>query len=682
MQSIGNIYGRTSTHAFSFKVSNKVSKWDYIIVKHAEVGPVLGQVIEIRRSAAEEIAECMIVGFRTERGFLRKPKTPLSPGSEVFHADDGFIKDTLGLVKSGLYLGLLEGKDNLRTFLDPQKLITKHLAVLAKSGSGKSYAIGVILEELLNFGVPVVIVDPHGEYSTIKYPNSHPEDSKYFKNYGIQAKGYASQMREYAVNIQLNTEAQQLKLQIPDTPFKLGEVIPFKLSNAQKGLLYNVVNGLIDKKARFDFQDVVQELEMNESVAKWRLINGMQNLEKTNLFSFSPTAPSELVKSGQLSIVNLRGAPTELQEIAVSALVSDLFEQRKLENVPPFFLIIEEAHNFCPERGFGEARSSKILRAVASEGRKFGLGLCIISQRPGRVDKNVLSQCTSQISLQVTNPNDLKAIAHSFEGVTAETEREIKNLPVGKALVIGSADYPIFVDVRVRKSQHGGRAKAFEMEQKEPSAVESRDMIYMFMPRVSQKDVEVLEARSLKSAVMVLQPCLVVNCSVGSKNVQLVFDLQEMKIYTLSNKLNALKIPAHLVRLSPMQRKVLGAAGTGAAISEVFMKSGLGFSEVESVVRGLVEKGLLQVNGKRVSAAGITNASKLATLHFLDKPRYVEAPRVETRAIKLAESQVLDFLSMFGVNVIGKKVCYLPFWKVKSKEDKIVDGFGYSLILA
>ncbi len=698
MDPIGKISGRTSTDAFSFKIVTKVSKWDYITIEHPDVGSVLGQVIEIIRSTEEAVAKCMIIGYRTERGFLRKPRTPFAPGSEVFHASDEAIKHTLGLVTAGLYIGLLEGKENLKTFIDPRKLITKHLAILAKSGAGKSYTVGVILEELTAFGVPVVVLDPHGEYSSMRHANSHPDDSKYFKNYDIQPQGFGAQVQEYALNTALNTSARQIKLKIPNSPYKLGEIMPFKLSNAQKGLLYNIVNDLVDKKGRFDFNDIIEGLEMNESVAKWRLISGLRNLEKTNLFSFSPTPMGELVRPQQISIINFKGAPIELQEIAVSALVSELFEERKLENISPFFLIIEEAHNYCPERGFGEAKSSKVLRTVASEGRKFGLGISIISQRPGRVDKNVLSQCTSQISLQVTNPNDLKAISRSFEGVTAETEREIKNLPVGKALVIGAADYPIFVDIRVRKSQHGGRAKTFDMIKQEPvsqtisseistptvtAVSQPKNMIYMFMPRITQKDIEALEARNLKSAVMVLQPCLSVNCAFGSRNVHLVFDLQEMKIYMLTDKLKAIRIPSSLSALSPMQRKVLAAAGSGSSMSEVFMKSGLGFSEVESVVSRLAQAGLLQVSGKQVRASGITNTANLAKLHFMDKAQYLETPRVELRDIKLAENQILGFLSASGIKAIGKRVSYLPFWKVQTNSgSKIVDGYGYSLNLS
>jgi DNA helicase HerA-like ATPase len=74
-----------------------------------------------------------------------------------------------------------------------------------------------------------------------------------------------------------------------------------------------------------------------------------------------------------------------------------------MDKIPPFMLVVEEAHNFCPERGFEKAISSNIMRTIASEGRKFGLGMMVISQRPARVDKNVISQCNTQIILRVTN---------------------------------------------------------------------------------------------------------------------------------------------------------------------------------------------------------------------------------------------------------------------------------------
>ena len=118
-------------------------------------------------------------------------------------------------------------------------------------------------------------------------------------------------------------------------------------------------------------------------------------------------------------------------------------------------MVIEEAHNYCPQNE--NTLCKKSLSTIASEGRKFGLGLMVISQRPAKIDKNVLSQCGTQIVLKVTNPNDLKAIAASMEGLTAGMEQDIQGLPIGTALVVGSGiQTPMLVEVRPRESKHGG----------------------------------------------------------------------------------------------------------------------------------------------------------------------------------------------------------------------------------
>ncbi|MEM3428860.1 MAG: ATP-binding protein, partial [Thermoplasmatales archaeon] len=122
----------------------------------------------------------------------------------------------------------------------------------------------------------------------------------------------------------------------------------------------------------------------------------------------------------------------------------------------PLLVVVEEAHNFAPQQG--KAFSSKIMRTVASEGRKFGFGMLVVSQRPAKVDKNVLSQCGTQLILKITNPNDLKAIGSSVEGLTAASLDEIQRLPVGTALVASpELPTPIFVEVRPRETDDGGK---------------------------------------------------------------------------------------------------------------------------------------------------------------------------------------------------------------------------------
>ena len=109
-----------------------------------------------------------------------------------------------------------------------------------------------------------------------------------------------------------------------------------------------------------------------------------------------------------------------------------------MNTIPPGMLVVEEAHNYAPEKGFSKTLSSDILRTIASEGRKFGLGMMVISQRPARVDKNVLSQCGTQIIMKVTNPNDLKAISKGLEGVSSYVEDELMRLPPGVATLVST----------------------------------------------------------------------------------------------------------------------------------------------------------------------------------------------------------------------------------------------------
>ena len=80
-----------------------------------------------------------------------------------------------------------------------------------------------------------------------------------------------------------------------------------------------------------------------------------------------------------------------------------------------------------------------------------------MTQRPARIDKNVLSQCHTQIILKLTNPNDLKTIVSSVEGLDPSSAREIQRLPIGVGMVVGGGiTLPIMVHIRVRQSQHGG----------------------------------------------------------------------------------------------------------------------------------------------------------------------------------------------------------------------------------
>jgi DNA helicase HerA-like ATPase len=479
--SIGVIFGKTSSLNFRFAISDSAAtrRSDYIKIWHESDGWTLAQVSAITRSsddfsieeavdAAEGlskienmdehiIGDATVIGVRDKEGILRVPKSPFSPGDKVFKADDLLIKQTLGLMRGDVYIGLLDGQ-NVHVNLDANNLVQKHCSILAKTGAGKSYTGGVILEELLDKNVPLLIIDPHGEYSALKFPNEDKPAA--FERYGITPKGYAMQVTVYTpANKLLNPAADMLfRLNGINMGIKeFSQLFSEEMSQNETGILFEAVSKLKAEKENYTIDDIIFEVGQNKSKVKWNVINKLEALRETGILSDKATAISELVQEGRASIIDMKGVNPDLQAMIVSKLCTDIFDARKLNTIHPCMLVIEEAHNFCPEKGFERTVSTDILRTIASEGRKFGLGLMVVSQRPARVDKNVLSQCNTQIIMKVTNPNDLKAISKGLEGISSDVEEDIKRLPPGVAMIVSTyIERPILVDIRTRKSKHGG----------------------------------------------------------------------------------------------------------------------------------------------------------------------------------------------------------------------------------
>ncbi len=476
---VGTIYGDATAHRFTLALSDgSLARLAYIQVEHGGQW-VLCQVQEVRRHAsmgfdealnvAEEpnhhpsadklSADVAVIGWMDERGRVQLPRTPFAPGQPAYAADPGLVRAVLGLDAGhdGAFLGKIKG-GQLNVNLGMNVLAQKHLCVLAKTGAGKSYTVGVILEEFLKAKVPLVILDPHGEYGSLRSPNLSEGDIEDMARFAIKPKAFQSQVQEFAVDTTANPDAKRLLLEGLNLEGReIADLVPGKLPSSQLGLLYQAVKETAEQLPAYGLEDVREAVSLAKSNAKWNVVAALDALLATGLFAVKGTSVADLVQPGRCTIINLRGVPPELQEVVATRISQLLWEERKLANIPPHILVVEEAHNFCPERGVGHALSTGIIRTIASEGRKFGLGLAIISQRPAKIDKNVLSQCNTQIILKLTNPNDLKAVTASIEGITSDAADEIQRLPVGTALVSGGGlTRPVYVDVRPRQSRHGG----------------------------------------------------------------------------------------------------------------------------------------------------------------------------------------------------------------------------------
>ncbi|MCK4778736.1 MAG: ATP-binding protein [Candidatus Lokiarchaeota archaeon] len=365
---------------------------------------------------------------------------PASPGKSVYIVEEEILNKFLGFdIKSGINLGQVK-VTNSEALINMNRLLNKHFAILSISGGGKSYLTSVLIEELLtrnkDFGTPsIILFDVHGEYLYLK-------DIPEFKD-----KVKIQDISYFQIGIPKLSAYSFKKYQEQISTVQLRELSKFiKKLRKEK-----------EKKNQYTLNDIIKEIE-NESEGnkstKQALIGWLSELERLTLFG-SQENPSldKVVNNQEITIFNFqKEISIRKKQIIVDYICNRLFDLRRKNNIPPFLLIVEEAHQFCPEAAHSKALSKPIIEMLAREGRKFMACLCLISQRPKKLSTTALSQCNSKLVLNIKNPYDLKHLMDSSEAITKEYTSIISSLGVGEMLLMGNAvNYPVFIDVRKRR---------------------------------------------------------------------------------------------------------------------------------------------------------------------------------------------------------------------------------------
>src|SRR3989344_4891164 len=306
-------------------------------------------------------------------------------------------------------------------------------------------------------------------------------------------------------------------------------------------------------------------------------------------------------------------------------------------------------HN-CPERSFGEAKSSRILRQVASEGRKFGLGLCVISQRPSRLDKSVISQCSTQIILKVTNPNDLRALASSVEVLTYNSEKEIQNLEIGTALITGVSEMPLFVNIRPRMTKHGG--EAVNMLEAVNSDEEKGELMQVIKQKISKQDMELI-GENMKVKLI---PCLYIQ----SDDSSLLFNLYNGKLVKNIRNGDGVEVIKE-INLSGSQKRIFDTAISLKEFSaaEMFSKSGVQFSDLHSTLGTLVNKGYLVKEGNNFRLSANMNV-EFNEFNVYDKPEFRRSDG-ERLVKNIKVYDVINYVSSL-IKINNYKECWLEVY--------------------
>ena len=164
-------------------------------------------------------------------------------------------------------------------------------------------------------------------------------------------------------------------------------------------------------------------------------------------------------KHGKLVVIDLQGLSDTAKQIITALISSEVLQaaSSKSDPIRPCMLVFEEGHSFAPS---GQAAvSHRIIRKVAGEGRKFGVGFAIVSQRPSKLDPDVTSQCNTLIVMRLKNPDDQRFISRTSDLVSQADLDELPSLSTGEALIFGrSITAPLLVKIGVKALVHGGES--------------------------------------------------------------------------------------------------------------------------------------------------------------------------------------------------------------------------------
>ena len=401
---------------------------------------------------------------------------PVKPASRVFHPPAEAVRQLLVGERSAersAEIGTLIARRDVDVTISSSRLVSRHMAVLAMTGGGKTVAARRIIRELVREGYPVVILDPHGDYIGL----SRCQELLRKEAPGCMIKLFYPDliMRKDGEELVSKLISQMTTgLTEPQSDYLRFLFDKHRANNGQKTLDYITVlmdrqkTDISGKNAPANMQGnwrgtlgaVGRALRIVHEKLQRMEITSRQMRKSKNLkdLDFQPlpnpfSAPSEIIQPGQVSILYLGGYDRITQCSLAAITLETLFEHRAdLSNrIPPFFTVVEEAHTFIPSirEGTQDAVSLPVIRRMITEGRKFGTGLMLISQRPSRLDETIVSQCNSYLILRLVNPKDQNFVRSVMENLTESDARLIPGFAPGQGIVSGQVvRFPLPVQIR------------------------------------------------------------------------------------------------------------------------------------------------------------------------------------------------------------------------------------------
>lgn len=391
--------------------------------------------------------------------------------------------------KQLLSLGHYTLDEKAEAFLNGNKFFQRHAVIVGGTGSGKSWTTAQILGQVAKLdNANAVVFDIHGEYTPLqgdgirhlRIAGTADLDKKtgledgiiylpyWLLGYEAMTSMFVDRSDQNAPNqtmIMSRTVVDAKRKYLKDgghneilSNFTIDSPIPFSLDDVLKELNeinIEMVPGAGGKDKQGDFfgklSRLIQRLENKRTDRRLGFLFGgaaetlrFDWLDKLVKILFAGTADQENGKGG-VKIIDFSEVPSDILPLMVSLVAKIAFSVQQwtpAKSRHPIAIFCDEAHLYIPERhqsgGAGEI-SVEIFERIAKEGRKYGVGLVVVSQRPSEVNRTVLSQCSNLIAMRLTNGDDQSVVRRLLPDSLGGFSDLLPVLDTGEALVVGDA---------------------------------------------------------------------------------------------------------------------------------------------------------------------------------------------------------------------------------------------------
>lgn len=421
-----------------------------------------------------------------ENVFKRTLESVPEISSEVYIMNDENLSAFMNVISSTsadgnnpLNIGTYALNKHADAYLDGNKFFQKHAVIVGSTGSGKSCTVATIIQQIAMLkSANAILFDIHGEYSpivgdNIKHyriagPTDMYEDDILFLPYWLltyeemlamlldrgdqNAPNQAMLFSRTVLNEKKSFLSENGHEDLVDS-ITIDSPVPYNMNGVLDNfnrLNTEMVPGAKDKQKKGDYNGTlsrfIQRLEnkVNDKRLNFMFCKDENLLKYEYIDSLFKKLMLSASNNGGIKIIDFSEVPSDILPLIVSLIARLVFSVQQWvekENIQPIALFCDEAHLYVPQdvKDGVETLSLNSFERIAKEGRKYGVGLVVITQRPSEVDRTVLSQSSNYVAMRLTNSDDQNVIKRLLPDSIGNFGDILPILDVGEALVVGDA---------------------------------------------------------------------------------------------------------------------------------------------------------------------------------------------------------------------------------------------------